>query len=280
MKGAGTEHDPYLIATAEEFYVACSGHDQYIKLETDIEFCGENGMKYFTGTTLNNAHIDLNMHSLKKIRVGAGQHVFSSENKTSGRVGYISNGVITDIFAESSNTLFDGIKFDSVSIGINASRMQGYLMYDCLATGSAIHAVNKTTEYSWFSSGGNAIFRDCDIFLDGQAYSNEIFGNTFSYYNADDQLSGCRITGKIDIQVESTNNILVKRGMDRCVVAVDMTSCKNARKIGTSYYNYFNIVDKSKINENVDSNYCYWSTVGILDPESNNRNGFSVEVVE
>lgn len=273
MTGTGTQENPYIVENANEFNSVCQNANVYIKLANDIEFCGENGMKYFVTVLFDNLHVDLNGYAMKKIRVTAGDSVLRSKN---GRAS-IRNGVITDIFAESARTLFDYTDFQNVSIGINASKMSYALMSNCRCDACSIHAVNRSTSTRWFNTNVSRgyIFADCDIYVEGNVDVTMIEDELMGYGNFA-QATGCRFTGKLDIG-SRTEPILTEYGMDSCVIAVDMESCQNGRSLGEGY-GYFNIVDKTIIGD-VTLGGIFKGTFDIYDPDLNNEYGFAVEVV-
>lgn len=276
VTGEGTQGNPYIVTNADEFESACQIAGAYVKVANSIEFCGENGMKYFNTITFDDLHVDLNGFELKKIRVPSGNKILNPKDYYRSRA-YVSNGVITDIFAVSANKLFESVNFQNVSIGINASNMSYALMSNCRCDACSIHAVNRSTSTQWFTTyaDGGYIFADCDIYVEGNVDATMIEDEVMGFVNLA-QATGCRFTGKLDIG-NRTGPILTEYGMDSCVISVDMESCKNGRSLGGGH-GYFNIVDKTIIGD-VTLGGTFKGTFDIYDPDLNNEYGFVVEVV-
>lgn len=249
ITGGGTAADPYIVHSYSEIksildVAGTSGHysNPYMQLANDIN-CNDYGAE-FVWQTLQSANenypfnLDLGGFAIKNVAVGTGQYLFK------GWGSRVKNGKLLNIFCTGCDYLSEAVRYDNVSMSIDAN------------------GCSKTV-FSFKLGGSTAIsdaLTNCSIYVQNLRHCLI----SPSGFTAVLTISNC------DILVNTPHNLTTKSDAQGCLV--DINKAVNCRFRGdmksfANSYLIFCTADTCVADVHVDppmsSKYYYYGTQGV-----------------
>lgn len=262
MNGTGTQVDPYLITTCQEFVTCLKTLHGYAKLTKNLD-CNEDGLYEwnFGNQQVRNGdlEIDFNNHYLANVFIPEDQ-VFCNGYYNGGKFTF-KNGAIVNVYEQGAKFFTNDVVYFNFALSINANTFT-----DCViqAWGSGVvfdycnvrieNTNVNNTEY-WFSCENNVFFAtNSKINVNGKINEALCVGR----YNSSDYaraFKNCLIEGKLTGGLSNRAILLFRSQVAgaSCIGVIwkcDVTECES-KAIWEKSCNGVNIIDSSMIGENM-----------------------------
>lgn len=259
MNGSGTQADPYLITTCQEFVTCLKTLHGYARLTKNLD-CNEDGLyewNYGNGQARNGSlTIDFNGHYLANVFIPDDQ-VFAYMYERA----VFKNGAIVNVYEQSAKFFTFNVSYFNFALSINANTFTEPIIQTWFGETTLdycnvrITNVNVNNVSSWFSGANNAYFAtNSKINVNGKIREGLYSGR----YNSSDfarAFKNCLIEGKLNGDITNQAILFFQSQVSgACCMGViwkcDVTECAN-RAIWENSRNGVNIIDSSVIGANM-----------------------------
>ena len=261
MTGTGTEKDPFIVYTIEDFRWAINQNCSYVKLGVDLD-CSE--LEYWTGVTVNAGTIDLDGHTVKNINItpisADGNYFITADKNVT-----IKNGTIQSVYGtnvrwllkvynssyNSPRTLnLTDLKLSGIFTLFNASD-ENFIKanYTYCQRVSLNFKFQNVIGNPLFYSGTYVYHRNCNYNVD---FSTSVYLSDGSSGIFNGHFYNSKLTGKIHMTSTSTssdNSLFYE--LNSCVIACQISSAGTKIKLAYSGCNGATIVNKDLITATV-----------------------------
>lgn len=259
MTGTGTEKDPFIVYTIEDFRWAINQNCDYVKLGADLD-CSE--LEYWTGLTANAGTIDLDGHTVKNINItpisADGNYFITADKNVT-----IKNGTIQSVYGTNVRWLLKvynssynlprtlnltDLKLSGIFTLFNASD-ENFIKanYTYCQRVSLNFKFQNVIGNPLFYSGTYVYHRNCNYNVD---FSTSVYSSSSGIVN------GCfynsKLTGKIHMTSTSTsgdNSLFYE--LNSSVIACQISSAGTKIKLAYNRCNGATIVNKDLITATV-----------------------------
>ena len=257
MTGTGTEKDPFIVYTIEDFRWAINQNCNYVKLGADLD-CSE--LEYWTGVTVNAGTIDLDGHTVKNINItpiSADRNYFI----TADRNVTIKNGTIQSVYGTNVRWLLKVYNSSSNAyrtLNLTDLKLSGIFTLFNATDESFIKAnyaycQRVSLNFKFQNIIGNPLFysgiytyhRNCNYNVD---FSTSVYSSSEGWGIFNGRFYNSKLTGKIHMTSTSTsNNNSLFYELNSSVIACQISSAGTKIKLAYNGCNGATIVNKDLI---------------------------------
>lgn len=280
MTGTGTNSDPFIVYTLEDFRWAIKQSCDYVKLGADLD-CSE--LEYWTGLTANAGTIDLDGHTVKNINItpisADGNYFITADRNVT-----IKNGTIQSVYGTNVRWLlkvYNSSYNSPRTLNLTDLKLSGIFTLFNATDESFIKAnyaycQRVSLNFKFQNIIGNPLFysgiytyhRNCNYNVD---FSTSVYSSSESWGIFNGRFYNSKITGKIHMTSTSTssNNSLFYE-LNSSVIACQISSAGTKIELAYSGCNGATIVNKDLITATVvdtDSDIKLLTTVQMKDTE-------------
>ena len=261
VSGSGTQADPYIITTIEEFEDKASERGAYLKLANNIDL---KNVVFNNGINVDCANIDGDGYAFLNPYINNCLFIFTR------KVVFNNFSII--------NFIVDGVELQNAKLFKNSYTMGGIEFHDCSLTGM-FEGYGTLASYGieYYNSGLNLIFNDNSRMDDGGDYSRlylndsnvEIRGNTTGLLKS--VLKNTYITGSIPNTYFTVSNLYGAHSSYYSIVDIETTKVESESDTLTT------LVNSSKISGTISEYLKPVTPEQLANPEDLSELGFPIE---